>query len=308
MCKDLRGNTTKKIPPMQTPRSRLLLSCGESIQAMARSAYQRVETMRCPVGCVARGVSRVATPILSPLQLRCFSALSFVDRQLLVVQDVATVLFPCSERVFSKADDLVLLVESLPARFDGAIDGLEALVAGVKSGAAGARLFVPPKRRRRRRRRAEEEDGSGCVFRGIWCDAEEGASLHLAMAGEVEKNCSDVARKFESLDVATAGGGGRITGDTVHSEGEASSAKRGNTSGGEECAGEDVQGVEANAAEIVETMQGTEIAKADTLEAAAREGGSSESEEATAIAMGGRASREDALLDLFDAAWQQKLV
>ncbi|KAG8065122.1 hypothetical protein GUJ93_ZPchr0004g39298 [Zizania palustris] len=69
---DLRGNTTK-IPPMQTPRSRLLLSCGEFILAMARSAYQRVETMRCPVGCVARGVSRVATPILSPLQLRCFS-------------------------------------------------------------------------------------------------------------------------------------------------------------------------------------------------------------------------------------------
>ncbi|KAG8065123.1 hypothetical protein GUJ93_ZPchr0004g39756 [Zizania palustris] len=147
--------------------------------------------------------------------------------------------------ILGKANDIVLLVESLPARFDGAIDGLVALFAGVMSGAAGAELFVPPKHRRRR---AEEEDIGDCVFRGIWCDAEESAPLHLAM------------------------------------------------------------GVGKNVPGIVETMQGSEIVKVDTMEAAAHEGGSNESEEATTIAMGGRASREDDLLDLYDAAWQQKLV
>ena len=42
--------------------------------------------------------------------------LVFTDRQLLVVQDIAAVLFPATERVLGRADDLVLLVESLPAK------------------------------------------------------------------------------------------------------------------------------------------------------------------------------------------------
>ncbi|KAF0893056.1 hypothetical protein E2562_021317 [Oryza meyeriana var. granulata] len=303
-------DNTKRIPPMQKPRARLLLSCGESILAMARKAYQRVETMPCPVGCVARGVSRAAAPVLSPLRRRCFSALTFVDRQLLVVQDVATVLFPATERVLGKADDLVLLVESLPVRLDGAIDGLEALVADVKSGAAG--LFVLPKRRHRYRADEEEDDccgGCGDVFRDIRCD-EEGASLHRAMK-ETQKNSDDVARKRKSLEDVTADGGDTVHGEKAlintkcDSKGEATPAKRGDASDGQECAAEDVQRVETPTpnAQITEATHGsTEIAKAE-----AQEGESRQREEEAAVAMAGTESREDALLGLFDTAWQQKL-
>uniref|UniRef100_A0A0E0KSI3 Uncharacterized protein n=1 Tax=Oryza punctata TaxID=4537 RepID=A0A0E0KSI3_ORYPU len=289
---DLEG-TTKKTPPMQTPRARLLHSCGESILAMARGAYQRVEAMRCPVGCVARGVSRAAAPVLSPLRLTCLSALAFADRQLLVVQDVAAVLFPATERVLGRADDLVLLVESLPARLDGAIDVLEALVAGVvKTGAAG--LFVLPKRRRRYR--ADEDDG-GAVFRDIWCDEKEGASLHRAMEEKVRKN-------LESLEVVTANDGGG--GNTVHggkAPVDGTPAERGDVSAGEECGVEDVQGVGTPAAEITDAMKdSTEIVKDED-----QEGGGSEREEEETVAMAGAESREEALLGLFDTAWQQKL-
>ncbi|XP_015692349.2 uncharacterized protein LOC107304147 [Oryza brachyantha] len=286
------AGSTKRIPPMQTPRARLLLSCGESVVAMGRKAYQRVEAMPCPVGCVARGVSRAAAPVLSPLRLRWFSALAFVDRQLLVVQDVATVLFPATERVLGKADGLVLLVESLPARLDGAIDGLEALVAGVKSGAGG--LFVLPKRRYRYR--ADEDD------------EEEGASLHRSMEKTARKNSDDVARKkLESLELFTADSGAGGGSDTVHGEkaisnvedegkGEsATPAKHGDASGGQECTEEDaIQG-------------GAEIAKAEPPQAASDEEGGRGREIEAAAAMAGTESREDALLGLFDTAWQQKL-
>lgn len=46
-------------------------------------------------------------------------------------------LFPHAERVFRKVDELVLLMESLPVRFDDAIDGLKVFVAGVKSSVRG---------------------------------------------------------------------------------------------------------------------------------------------------------------------------
>uniref|UniRef100_A0A0E0H2W3 Uncharacterized protein n=1 Tax=Oryza nivara TaxID=4536 RepID=A0A0E0H2W3_ORYNI len=305
---DLEG-TTKRIPPMQTPRARLLRSCGESILAMARGAYRRVEAMRCPVGCVARGASRAAAPVLSPLQLRCLSALAFADRQLLVVQDVAAVLFPAAERVLGRgADDLVLLVESLPARLDGAIDALEALLAG----AAG--LFVLPKRCRRYRAHEDDDDGvGGAVFRDIWCDEKEAASLHRsAMEEEARRHSDDVARKeLESLEVVTAddggGGGNTVHGDKapVDGEGEAATpAKRGDASGGQECGVEDVQRVETPAAEITDAMKdSTEIVKDED-----QERGGSEREEEETFAMARTAeSREEALLGLFDIAWQQKL-
>ncbi|XP_062184396.1 uncharacterized protein LOC133888247 [Phragmites australis] len=181
---------------MQAPRSRLLLSCGESILAVAESAYRRVETMSCPVGCLARGFSHVAAPVLRPLRLRlrCLSALSFVDRQLVVAQDVAAVLLPRAERVLRKVDDLVLLVESLPVRFDGAVDGLEALVAGVRSGVAGFG-FAPVKQCR--------VDEGGDVFRDIRCDEEAGGAADQ----DVEKICEDVAPEAGILGVVTVDDG-----------------------------------------------------------------------------------------------------
>lgn len=302
---------------------------------------------------MARGVSHMAAPILSPLQLRCLLALSFVDRQFIVVQDVTAVLFPRAERVFRKVDELVLLMESLPVRFDGAVDGLEVFVAGVKSGVRG---LVP-----KRCCRAD-------VFRDIRCDEEEGA-LHRAVADDVramEKRCEDVTRKVESVEVVTVDGGGgddggtgdrrrttgvgsaeKIIGDTEHdekidhdavqgayekatrpeteeqevscantartlkgeSQGDANPMKSDAASGGEECAevlkrdGGAVEVVETHTAEIMEAMQSTEIV--ETQEAASREGGSSEREEV--MSMSSRQSKQDALLDLFDETWQQKL-
>uniref|UniRef100_A0A0D9W6V6 PABP n=1 Tax=Leersia perrieri TaxID=77586 RepID=A0A0D9W6V6_9ORYZ len=271
--------TTRKTPPMQTPRARLLHSCGESILSMARNAYRRVEAMRCPVGCVARGVSRAAAPVLGPLRRRCLAALAFADRQLLVVQDVAGVLFPHAERVLGKADDVVLLVESLPARLDGAFDGLEALVAGVVKSRGAAGLFVFPKQHRRYR--ADDD---------IWCDDEDGASLHRAIEQKARKN---VARKLESLEVVTADGKKVLVDVKDEGKGEATPAKGGDASGGEETTDDK--------AEVTEAMrEDTENAKGE-----AHEGGGSD-EEAVA-AMAGTESREDALLGLFDTAWQQKL-
>jgi hypothetical protein len=91
----------------------------------------------------------------------------------------------------------------------------------------------------------------------------------------------------------------------VDGEGEAATpAKRGDASGGQECGVEDVQRVETPAAEITDAMKdSTEIVKDED-----QERGGSEREEEETFAMARTAeSREEALLGLFDIAWQQKL-
>ncbi|KAL6652436.1 hypothetical protein ACP70R_011361 [Stipagrostis hirtigluma subsp. patula] len=182
MDEDLESNTKAKAPPTQAPRSRLLLSCGESMLAVAESAYRRVEALSCPVGCLARGVSLVAAPILSPLRLRrrCLSALSFVDRQLAVAQDVAA---------------------SLPVRFDG----IEALVAGVTEGLAPAK--------RLRGRAHEGGDAFSDMFKAVEnifegvSVAPEAASLEVVT---VHGEGRDAATGITSTD--------KITGETRCSE------------------------------------------------------------------------------------------
>uniref|UniRef100_I1R393 Uncharacterized protein n=1 Tax=Oryza glaberrima TaxID=4538 RepID=I1R393_ORYGL len=120
-------------------------------------------------------------------------------------------------------------------------------------------------------------------------------------------------KELENLEVVTAddGGGGGGNTVTVHGDkapvdgkGEAASpAKRADVSGGQECGVvrvEDVQRVETPAAEITNAMKDTEIVKNEDQE----RGGSKREEEET-VTMAGKGSREEALLVLFDTAWQQ---
>uniref|UniRef100_A0A0E0AL29 Uncharacterized protein n=1 Tax=Oryza glumipatula TaxID=40148 RepID=A0A0E0AL29_9ORYZ len=119
-------------------------------------------------------------------------------------------------------------------------------------------------------------------------------------------------KELENLEVVTADDSGGGGGNTVHGDkapvdgkGEAATpAKRADVSGGQECGVvrlEDVQRVETPAAEITNAMKDTEIVKNKDQE----RGGSEREEEETTVAMAGTGSREEALLVLFDTAWQQ---
>uniref|UniRef100_K3YCC6 Uncharacterized protein n=1 Tax=Setaria italica TaxID=4555 RepID=K3YCC6_SETIT len=70
----------------------------------------------------------------------------------------AAALFQRAERVLGRVDGFVLLVESLPARFDGAADGLEALVSG---GVAAGSL------RRRGRAVRQQREAGGAAHRDV---------------------------------------------------------------------------------------------------------------------------------------------
>uniref|UniRef100_A0A0D3F8W5 Uncharacterized protein n=1 Tax=Oryza barthii TaxID=65489 RepID=A0A0D3F8W5_9ORYZ len=120
-------------------------------------------------------------------------------------------------------------------------------------------------------------------------------------------------KELENLEVVTAddGGGGGGGGNNVHGDkapvdgkGEAATlAKRADVSGGQEYGVvrvEDVQRVETPAAEITNAMKDMEIVKNKD-----QERGGSEREEEETVAMAGTGSREEALLVLFDTAWQQ---
>ncbi|EAY87075.1 hypothetical protein OsI_08472 [Oryza sativa Indica Group] len=118
-------------------------------------------------------------------------------------------------------------------------------------------------------------------------------------------------KELENLEVVTADDGGGGGGNNVHGDkspvdgkGEAATpAKRADVSGGQECGVvrvEDVQRVETPAAEITNAMKDTEIVKNKD-----QERGGSEREEEETVAMAGTGSREEALLVLFDTAWQQ---
>ncbi|EEE59437.1 hypothetical protein OsJ_11610 [Oryza sativa Japonica Group] len=238
--------------------------------------------------------------------------LAFTDKQLLVIQDIAAVLFPATERVLGRADDLVLLIESLPGKLTTRSTASRpsspapwgtrwgtAVVAGEHGGAPHPihclplRLARPP----------------------LLCPRPRSPSAALPTAALARRRSSATLAYFvlvagcrkqelKNLEVVTAddGGGGGGNTVTVHGDkapvdgkGEAASpAKRADVSGGQECGVvcvEDVQRVETPAAEITNAMKDTEIVKNKDQE----RGGSKREEEET-VAMAGTGSREEALL------------
>jgi len=62
------------------------------------------------------------------MQHQWLSILSFIDDKILSVEDLAMTVFPHSSYLFSMVDELALLAESFPKRYDDAINTLSSLI------------------------------------------------------------------------------------------------------------------------------------------------------------------------------------
>nr|XP_025880856.1 uncharacterized protein LOC112938755 [Oryza sativa Japonica Group] len=253
------------------------------------------------------------------------------DRQLLVVQDIAAVLFPATECVLGRDDDLVLLVESLPAKLTARSTASRpspqapwgtrwgtAVVAAEHGGAPHPIHCLPlrpssPSAALPAAVLARRPSAAALALRCFaHCCTHPPPLLRRAciffVSGWLQEAGYELllwARKeLENLEVVTADDGGSGDGNTVTVHGDkapvdgkgeaATPAKRADVSGGQECGVvrvEDVQRVETPAAEITNAMKDTEIVKNKD-----QERGGSEREEEETVAMAGTGSREEASL------------
>ncbi|KAK4283479.1 hypothetical protein QN277_000425 [Acacia crassicarpa] len=110
---------------------RPLHAFGVSIIAMADIAYRKALEFDGPLGSTGRiiaNLAEAANPIIYPVQCIWLAILSFLDDQFLVVQKITETLFPPSSHFFVKNDDLVLVIMSLPKKFDDALNKLPEII------------------------------------------------------------------------------------------------------------------------------------------------------------------------------------
>lgn len=92
---------------------------------MAEIAYRKTLEFDGPIGLTWRRIVNLiqhANPIIYFLQCQLLAILSFLDDQILVFQKTIEKVFPPSSHLFVKNDDLVLLIMSLPEKFNVALN------------------------------------------------------------------------------------------------------------------------------------------------------------------------------------------
>ncbi|XP_054788085.1 uncharacterized protein LOC129297200 isoform X2 [Prosopis cineraria] len=111
--------------------NRPLHASGVSILAMADIAYRKTLEFDGPLGSTWRRIANLAepaNPIIYAVQCEWLAILSFLDDQFLVVQKIIETMFPPSSHLFVKNDDLVLVIMSLPEKFDDALTKLPEII------------------------------------------------------------------------------------------------------------------------------------------------------------------------------------
>ncbi|XP_028793779.1 uncharacterized protein LOC114749443 [Neltuma alba] len=98
---------------------------------MADIAYRKTLEFDGPLGSAWRSIVNLAepaNPIIHAVQCQWLTILSFLDDQFVVVQKIIEALFPPSSHLFVKNDDLVLVIMSLPEKFDDALNKIPEII------------------------------------------------------------------------------------------------------------------------------------------------------------------------------------
>jgi len=115
-------------------RRRPLHACGVSFMEITRKAYREAKEINGPLGLVTKKLIRLASfasLLECVLRYECYflAILSFVDDHIiLALERKAEGIFPPSRYVFNKVDKLVQIVETLPAKFDSAVNKFPILI------------------------------------------------------------------------------------------------------------------------------------------------------------------------------------
>lgn len=95
--------------------------------AIAHSAISRAQDLDGRLGSTTRKMIRLANimnPLIFALHYQFVLVLTFIDDGFLATANIVEKIFPPSKLVFDKIDDLLLLIETLPVKFDDAVDKL----------------------------------------------------------------------------------------------------------------------------------------------------------------------------------------
>ncbi|TXG56085.1 hypothetical protein EZV62_017398 [Acer yangbiense] len=112
-----RMSSRHRRPPLHT--------CGVVFLMIAHSAYKGSQDFNGPIGSITKNLARfekLVCPIICALLYQWLKMLSFSDKCILAIENTVESIFPKSSYVFNKVDELVQLTETLPGKFDDAMN------------------------------------------------------------------------------------------------------------------------------------------------------------------------------------------
>ncbi|XP_020229852.1 uncharacterized protein LOC109810720 [Cajanus cajan] len=120
--------TTTRISSRHRP---ILHTCGVSMLAIVDIAIGKTQNINGPLGSTLRRATKLAkfaTPFIYTMQFQWLTMLSFIDDAILATEKITEKLFPPSTRLFDKVDEILLMVVSLPEKFDGAVNKFPTII------------------------------------------------------------------------------------------------------------------------------------------------------------------------------------
>nr|KYP52957.1 hypothetical protein KK1_025164 [Cajanus cajan] len=99
--------------------------------AIVDIAIGKTQNINGPLGSTLRRATKLAkfaTPFIYTMQFQWLTMLSFIDDAILATEKITEKLFPPSTRLFDKVDEILLMVVSLPEKFDGAVNKFPTII------------------------------------------------------------------------------------------------------------------------------------------------------------------------------------
>ncbi|WOL03651.1 hypothetical protein Cni_G12371 [Canna indica] len=225
---------------MPEGRPRILHRSATSLASITRKAYRRIEELEGYTGSLARVVAFMATPFVRPVEQQWLYWLSFIDSIILTAEKMLMSIFPALEPLFTKIDELAPLADSLPDKFDKAIDDdlprllhklpLAQLISSLRSSANFIREMMIHAKRTKKSEWAEGEQSKqrGTVSEEVAMQQDEyelrakeeedvkgKGKENESRAREEEEDMKEAGKEYESWAkvVAKGDGGGENDGE-----------------------------------------------------------------------------------------------
>lgn len=110
---------------IRNSRRRPLHSCWVSILTIANIAFIKAEILCRPLPLINKRLANLAllaTPFIHAIQYQWLAFLSFVDNQILAIENIVVTCFPPSIHAFNKLEDLLLMIEIFPWKFENTLN------------------------------------------------------------------------------------------------------------------------------------------------------------------------------------------
>ncbi|XP_054806289.1 uncharacterized protein LOC129308958, partial [Prosopis cineraria] len=112
-------------------RHRPLFACITSILAMADIASRKAQDLNGPLGSTFRATAKLAkfaSPLIIIMKYQCLIIIFILDYQFLAAKKTIEIFWPSASRVFDKIEEIVVMIESLPEKFDDTVGKFPAMI------------------------------------------------------------------------------------------------------------------------------------------------------------------------------------